>query len=132
MSEKRKEISKVIFNDRYGYAVAYYTPHMKDPALEIIERSKKINLPKTRKPKPEPTRLWKLRETPSEFLKRKQLEYEIELVHDMCGKAKFVLRKQEILTSIGTKCFSQDIKIQCTVEPSMKPSRRSITYMRIT
>lgn len=93
MSENRKEISKVIYNDRFGYAVAYYTPHMRDPALEIIERSKKINLPKTKKFKPEPTRLWKLRETPSEFLKRKDMEREIELLHDTCEKAKDSFKK---------------------------------------
>lgn len=93
MSANRKEISKVIYNDRFGYAVAYYTPHMRDPALEIIERSKKINLPKTRKFKPEPTRLWKLRETPSEFLKRKNMEREIEVLHDTCEKAKDLFKK---------------------------------------
>ena len=93
MSENRKEISKVIYNDRYGYAIGYYSPHMRDPALEIIERSKKINLPKKKKYKPEPTRLWKLRETPSEFLKRKDLEREIELLHDTCESAKDSFKK---------------------------------------
>lgn len=93
MSANRKEISKVIYNDRYGYAVAYYQPLMRDPALEIIERSKQINLPKKRKFKPEPTRLWKLRETPSEFLKRKDQEREIEVLHDTCEKAKDLFRK---------------------------------------
>lgn len=93
MSENRKEISKVIYNDRFGYAVAYYPRHMRDPALEIIERSKKINLPKTRKFKPEPTRLWKLRETPSEFLKRKDLEREIEVIHDTYERAKDSFKK---------------------------------------
>lgn len=93
MSANRKEISNVIYNDRFGYAVAYYTPLMRDPALEIIERSKKINLPKTRKYKPEPTRLWKLRETPSEFLKRKDMEREIDVIHDTCEKAKDLFKK---------------------------------------
>lgn len=93
MSSNRKEISKVIYNDRFGYAVAYYTPHMRDPGLEIIERSKRIVLPKTKKYKPEPTRLWKLRETPSEFLKRKDLERKIEDIHDTCEKAKDLFKK---------------------------------------
>lgn len=93
MSENRKEISKVIYNDRFGYAVAYYTPHMRDPALEIIERSKRIVLPRTKKYKPEPTRLWKLRETPSEFLKRKDMEREIDVIHDTCEKAKDLFKK---------------------------------------
>lgn len=93
MSANRKEISKVIYNDRFGYAVAYYTPHMRDPALEIIERSKKINLPKTKKYKPEPTRVWKLRETPSEFIKRKDMEREISVLHDTCEKAKDLFRQ---------------------------------------
>lgn len=93
MSANRNEISKVIYNDRFGYAVAYYTPHMRDPGLEIIERSKQINLPKTRKFKPEPTRQWKLRETPSEFIKRKDMEREIEDLHDTCEKAKDLFRK---------------------------------------
>lgn len=93
MSANRKEISNVIYNDRFGYAVAYYTPHMRDPALEIIERSKKINLPQKKKFKPEPTRLWKLRETPSEFLKRKDQEREIESLHDTCEKAKDLFKK---------------------------------------
>lgn len=93
MSSNRNEISKVLYNDRYGYAVAYYTPPMRDPGLEIIERSKRINLPKTRKFKPEPTRLWKLRETPSEFLKRKDMEREIDELHDTCEKAKDLFKK---------------------------------------
>lgn len=93
MSANRKEISNVIYNDRYGYAVAYYTPRMRDPALEIIERSKKINLPQRKKFKPEPTRLWKLRETPSEFIKRKDQEREIESLHDTCEKAKDLFKK---------------------------------------
>lgn len=93
MSANRNEISNVIYNDRFGYAVAYYTPRMRDPALEIIERSKRISLPKTRKYKPEPTRLWKLRETPSEFLKRKDMEREIDLIHDTCEKAKDLFKK---------------------------------------
>lgn len=93
MSANRNEISNVIYNDRYGYAVAYYTPRMRNPALEIIERSKRISLPKTRKYKPEPTRLWKLRETPSEFLKRKDQEREIDLIHDTCEKARDLFRK---------------------------------------
>lgn len=93
MSANRKEISKVIYNDRFGYAVAYYTPHMRDPGLEIIERAKQINLPRTKKYKPEPTRLWKKRETPSEFLKRKDMEREIEVLHDTCEKAKDLFKK---------------------------------------
>lgn len=93
MSADRKEISNVIYNDRYGYAIAYYTPRTRDPGLEIIERSKKINLPQRRKFKPEPTRLWKLRETPSEFLKRKDMEREIEVLHDTCEKAKDLFKK---------------------------------------
>ncbi|CRL03167.1 CLUMA_CG016574, isoform A [Clunio marinus] len=92
MSENRKEISKVIYNDRYGYAIAYY-PRMRDPGLEIIERSKKIVLPKTRKIKPEPTRQWKLRETPSEFVERKNQEREIEMLHDTYEKAKDLFKK---------------------------------------
>lgn len=93
MSANRSEISNVIYNDRFGYAVAYYTPLMRDPALEIIERSKKINLPKTRKFKPEPPRQWKLRETPSEFIKRKDLERKIETIHDTCEKAKDLFKQ---------------------------------------
>lgn len=93
MSANRSEISNVIYNDRFGYAVAYYTPLMRDPALEIIERSKRINLPKTRKFKPEPTRLWKLRETPSDFIKRKDLERKIDTIHDTCEKAKDLFKK---------------------------------------
>jgi hypothetical protein len=93
MSTNRKEISNVIYNDRYGYAVAYYTPRMRDPGLEIIERSKRINLPTKRKYKPEPTRLWRLRETPSDFIKRKDQEREIESLHDTCEKAKEMFRK---------------------------------------
>lgn len=93
MAHNNRDISKVIYNDRYGYAIAYYEPHMRDPALEIMERAKRINLPTTRKFKPEPTRLWKLRETPREFLERKDQEREIELLHDTCDKAKSLFRK---------------------------------------
>ena len=93
MSQYRKEISKVVYNDRYGYAVAFYPPHMRDPALEIIERSKRINLPSLRKCKPEPTRLWKLRETPSDFIKRKNMERDIEMLHDTCEKAKDLFKR---------------------------------------
>ncbi|KAG5678764.1 hypothetical protein PVAND_008408 [Polypedilum vanderplanki] len=95
MSEYRKEVSKVVYNDRYGYAIAFYPPpHMRDTKLEILERSKKINLPSVRpKCKPEPTRVWKLRETPSDFLKRKNIEREIEVLHDTCQKAKDLFRK---------------------------------------
>lgn len=93
MSQYRKEISKVVFNDRYGYAVAFYPPHMRDPALEIIERSKKINLPSLRKCKPEPTRVWNLRETPSDFIKRKNMERDIEMLHDTCEKAKDLFKR---------------------------------------
>lgn len=93
MSQYRKEISKVVYNDRYGYAVAFYPPHMRDPGLEIIERSKKINLPSLRKHKPEPTRLWKLRETPSDFIKRKNMERDIEMLHDTCEKAKDLFKR---------------------------------------
>lgn len=94
MSQYRKEISKVIYNDRYGYAIAYYPPlHMRDTTLEIIERSKKINLPSVRKIKPEPTRVWKLRETPSDFIKRKNMERDIEMLHDTCEKAKDLFKK---------------------------------------
>lgn len=93
MSQYRKEISKVVYNDRYGYAVAFYPPHMRDPALEIIERSKKINLPSLRKSKPEPTRVWKLRETPSDFIKRKNMERDIEMLHDTCAKAKDLFKR---------------------------------------
>lgn len=91
----RKDISKVIYNDRYGYAIAYYQPpHMRDTKLEILERSKRINLPSVRpRIKPEPTRVWKLRETPSDFLKRKNMEREIEVLHDTCAKAKDLFRK---------------------------------------
>ncbi|CAG9801549.1 unnamed protein product [Chironomus riparius] len=90
-----KELSKVVYNDRYGYAIAYYPPlHMRDTKLEILERSKKINLPSLRpRCKPEPTRVWKLRETPSDFLKRKNMEREIEVLHDTCAKAKDLFRK---------------------------------------
>lgn len=91
-----KELSKVVYNDRYGYAIAYYPPstHMRDTKLEILERSKKINLPSVRpRCKPEPTRVWKLRETPSDFLKRKNMEREIEVLHDTCAKAKDLFRK---------------------------------------
>jgi hypothetical protein len=95
MSQNRKELSKVVYNDRYGYAIAYYPPlHMRDTKLEILERSKRINLPSLRpKCKPEPTKLWKLRETPSDFLKRKNQEREIEVLHDTCEKAKSLFRK---------------------------------------
>lgn len=91
----RKELSNVVYNDRYGYAIAYYPPlHMRDTKLEIIERSKKINLPSIRpRCKPEPTRVWKLRETPSDFLKRKNIEREIEVLHDTCAKAKDLFKK---------------------------------------
>lgn len=93
MSQYRKEISKVVYNDRYGYAIAFYPPpRMRDPALEIIERSKKINLPSVRKCKPEPTRVWKLKETPSDFIKRKNMERDIELLHDTCEKAKVLFK----------------------------------------
>jgi hypothetical protein len=95
MSEYRKEISKVVYNDRYGYAIAFYPPnaHMRDPTLEIMERAKRINLPSVRKIKPEPTRVWKLRETPSDFIKRKNMERDIEVLHDTCVKAKDLFRK---------------------------------------
>lgn len=93
MSSNRKEISKVVYNDRFGYAVAYYTPHMRDPALEIIERSKKYNIPARKKFKPEPTRVWKKRETPSEFIERKNREREIESLHDTYEKAKELFKK---------------------------------------
>lgn len=93
MSANRSEISNVIYNDRFGYAVAYYTPLMRDPGLEIIERSKRIVLPKKQKFKPEPTRLWKLRETPSEFIKRKDLERKIDTMNDTCEKAKDLFKK---------------------------------------
>lgn len=91
----RQELSKVVYNDRYGYAIAYYPPlHMRDTQLEIIEKSKRINLPSIRpRSKPEPTRVWKLRETPSDFLKRKNMEREIEVLHDTCAKAKNLFRK---------------------------------------
>lgn len=95
MSEYRKEISKVVYNDRYGYAIAFYPPssHMRDTSLEIMERAKKINLPSVRKIKPEPTRVWKLRETPSDFIKRKNMERDIEVLHDTCTKAKDLFKK---------------------------------------
>lgn len=95
MSEYRKEISKVVFNGRFGCAIAFYppSPHMRDPMLEITERAKRINLPSLRKIKPEPTRVWKLRETPSDFIKRKNMERDIELLHDTCGKAKDLFKK---------------------------------------
>lgn len=95
MSEYRKEISKVVYNDRYGYAIAFYPPnaHMRDPKLEIMERAKRINLPSARKIKPEPTRVWKLRETPSDFIKRKNMERDIEVLHDTCVKAKDLFKK---------------------------------------
>lgn len=93
MSKTKRDISKIIYNDRYGYAVAYYEPHMRDPGLEIIERSKKYNVPRVIKYRPEKTNLWKLRETPSDFLKRKNMEREIEVLHDTCEKAKTLFRK---------------------------------------
>ena len=93
MSSNRKEISKVVYNDRFGYAVAFYTPHMRDPGLEIIERSKKYNIPARKRYKPEPTRVWKLRETPSEFIERKNREREIESLHDTYEKAKDLFKK---------------------------------------
>lgn len=93
MAADRKEISKVIYNDRFGYAVCYYQPRMRDPALEIIERSKRIVLPRTKKYKPEPTRQWRLRETPSEFIKRKDIERKIDVIHDTCEEAKDLFRK---------------------------------------
>lgn len=95
MSEYRKEISKVVYNDRYGYAIAFYPPnsHMRDTSLEIMERAKKINLPSVRKIKPEPTRVWKMRETPSDFIKRKNMERDIEMLHDTCVKAKDLFKK---------------------------------------
>lgn len=96
MSEKCKDLSKLVYNDRFGYAIAYYNQptHMRDTRLEILERSKKINLPSVRpRCKPEPTRVWKLRETPSDFLKRKNMEREIEVLHDTCQKAKDLFRK---------------------------------------
>ena len=88
MTSNRKEISKVVYNDRCGYAVAFYTPHMRDPGLEIIERSKKYNIPARKKYKPEPSRNWKVRESPSEFIERKNREREIESLHDTYEKAK--------------------------------------------
>ena len=95
MSDYRKEISKVVYNDRCGYAIAFYPPnsHMRDPKLEIIERAKKINLPSVRKIKPEPTRVWKKQETPSDFIKRKNMERDIEILHDTCTKAKDLFKK---------------------------------------
>jgi hypothetical protein len=95
MSEYRKEISKVVYNNRYGYAIAFYppNPHMRDTSLEIMERAKRINLPSVRKIKPEPTRVWKMRETPSDFIKRKNMERDIEVLHDTCVKAKDLFKK---------------------------------------
>jgi hypothetical protein len=66
---------------------------MRDPGLEIIERSKKYNIPARKKFKPEPTRVWKKRETPSEFIERKNREREIESLHDTYEKAKDLFKK---------------------------------------
>lgn len=91
MSEKR-EFSTIKYNDRYGYAIAYYNEfkHMKDPALEIMERSKKYALPAKKR-----TRVWKEvkhilenPETPKDFIHRKNIELQIEVLQDKCQKAK--------------------------------------------
>lgn len=88
MEKNRKENPEILYNDRYKFAFDFYVPLMKDPLLEIIEKSKKINLTKTKKIKPVPYESLKIRESPSDFLKRKKMETEIDLIRDKCEKAR--------------------------------------------
>lgn len=90
----KREFSDIKFNDRYGYAIAYYGKnHMKDPALEIIERSKRINLPTRRRTKVIQIKSLAEKESPAEFIHRKQVEMEIEILHDKYEKAKESFRR---------------------------------------
>lgn len=89
MTTPKREFSTIKFNDRYGYAIAYYGPnHMKDPSLQIIERSKQINLPTRKRTKVVQIKSLAEKESPQEFIHRKQVEMEIEILHDKYEKAK--------------------------------------------
>lgn len=85
-----KDYSRVVYNDRYGCAVAYYEPRMKDPGLAIIERAKKIVLPRTEKKKRD---LPKPKYNVAEFLKSKEIDREIQSLHEEVDEAKTLFRK---------------------------------------
>lgn len=91
MSDKR-EFTSIKYNDRYGYAIAYYDEfkHMKDPALEIMERSKKYQLPprKRTRVEQEVRKILDNPETPKDFIHRKNIELQIEVLQDKCQAAK--------------------------------------------
>lgn len=114
MSNTRREFSTIKFNDRYGYAIAYYNEfkHMRDPALEIIERSKKFNLPSKKR-----TRVWEevkkvveSPETPQDFIHRKNLELQIEILHDKCESAKESFRRLHDLNENRQKVLYPEYK----------------------
>lgn len=115
MTNKR-EFTKIKYNDRYGYAIAYYDElkHMKDPALEIMERSKKYQLPPRKR-----TSVWKEvkhilenPETPKDFIHRKNIELQIEVLQDKCQAAKDSFKRLHDLNENRQKVLWPEYKNQ--------------------
>lgn len=103
----RGNVTKVIHNDKYGYAVVFYEPiydlDLKIPALKKRDLPHTIPLQSTLKPAGKPQNfvtcveapIKNCHETAEEFIKKQIIERKIEEIRDTCANVKYYQKKAE-------------------------------------